>query len=227
MIGLFLLWALITLFLGALSGILGKKYGVEITIGTFVGLVVIANIIAGKTIEIVGLIVPSAVLVYSTTFLITDILSEKWGKQEARKAVWAGFFANVVLVATMMLAVSWPAAEGSPVSQEAFRAVLGLTPRIVLASMIAYLVSQHHDVWAFHWWREKTKGRYLWLRNNASTIVSQAIDSILFISIAFYGLIPVHALLLMMLSQWAIKILIALIDTPFCYLACKMIDKIR
>lgn len=225
MIELFLLWAILTLLIGALSVILGKKYGVEITIGAFVGLVLIANVTAGKLIAIGPFVVPAAVLAYSTTFLITDVLSEKWGKETARKAIWAGFWANVILVTCIFLAVSWPAIEGSPVGQEAFAQVFGLTPSVVLGSMVAYLVSQHHDVWAFHWWKKKTHGKHLWLRNNASTIVSQAIDSFLFVFIAFYFFMPLDMLFTVMVGQWVLKVLIALADTPFCYFACKLIDR--
>ncbi|MCD6414447.1 MAG: queuosine precursor transporter [Candidatus Diapherotrites archaeon] len=225
MLELFLAWAIVSLFLGSLSVIVGKKFGVELTIGAFAGLVVIANIIAGKMIMIGPFMVPAAVLVYSTTFLITDILSEKWSEKEARKAVWAGFLANIILVVAIAIAVSWPVAKGSIVSQETFNAVFNLTPRVVLASMIAYLVSQNHDVWAFNWWKKKTRGKYLWLRNNASTIVSQGIDSFLFISIAFYGLMSNDILLTVIAGQWIVKVAIAILDTPFCYLACQAIDK--
>jgi hypothetical protein len=85
--------------------------------------------------------------------------------------------------------------------------------------MIAYLVSQHHDVWAYGFWRKKTGGRHMWLRNNASTMTSQGIDTLIFITLAFYGLVPNSILLQMMAGQYVIKILIAALDTPFIYLA--------
>jgi uncharacterized integral membrane protein (TIGR00697 family) len=91
-------------------------------------------------------------------------------------------------------------------------------PRIVLASMVAYLVSQHHDVFAFSFWRRKTKARFLWLRNNASTMVSQALDTGLFITIAFWGTVPNNILVNMLITQYIIKLAIAALDTPFCYL---------
>ena len=100
----------------------------------------------------------------------------------------------------------------------AYEAVFGMVPRVVLASMLAYLVSQHHDVVAFHFWRRVTGGRYLWLRNNASTLVSQALDSAIFITVAFWGLLPPAVVWNLMLTQFLIKIGIAVLDTPFCYL---------
>jgi len=103
-------------------------------------------------------------------------------------------------------------------NQTAYDAIFGFVPRLVLASMIAYLVSQHHDVASFQFWRRKTGGKYLWLRNNASTMVSQALDTGIFITIAFWGTVPGDVLLNMLLTQYLIKLAIAAADTPFCYL---------
>jgi len=107
-------------------------------------------------------------------------------------------------------------------NQEAYSIILGSTPRIVLASMIAYLISQNHDVWAFHWWKQKTSGKHLWMRNNFSTITSQLIDSVLFIGIAFMGIYPLKTIGVMIFSQYLIKVGIALLDTPFCYILVRI-----
>ncbi len=223
--------------MGTLSTLLGKRYGLEVTIGIFAALVVTANIIAVKLIPLapeqplllVGVevmpIVPAAVLAYSTTFLITDILNEKWGKEAAHKAVWIGFLANLVVVISIFLAAGWPAATYSPVDFDTFSNVFGLLPQVVIGSMVAYLISQHFDVWAFDKIKKKTKGKHLWLRNNGSTIISQAIDSIIFLSIAFYGVLPFNIILGMIVMHWLVKLSIALIDTPFFYISCHLIDK--
>ncbi len=221
-IWLILIWMLVTLALGCFSAFLGKRYGVEYIIATMAALVVIANVLANKMVTFWDFTVPAAVLVYATSFLLTDVLSEKWGKAEARKAVWAGFYANIVLAVSVLIAVNWQSPEFAKETGAMFNTVLGMTPRIVVASMIAYLVSQHHDVMAFHFWKKKTKGRYLWLRNNASTVVSQLIDSVLFITIAFYGVLPVVPLII---GQWVVKVIIAALDTPFCYFACRVVEK--
>jgi len=92
-------------------------------------------------------------------------------------------------------------------------------PRIAVGSMVAYLVSQHHDIWAFLYWKKKTKGRFLWLRNNASTMVSQAIDSVIFCSIALWGLYDTNVWLQLLLSTYVMKLFVAVVDTPFLYLA--------
>lgn len=109
--------------------------------------------------------------------------------------------------------------------QDAYNAILGSVPRIVLASMVAYLVSQHHDVFAFHFWRRLTNGRFLWLRNNASTMVSQGIDTVLFITIAFAGTVPLDILGSMLATQYVIKLLIAVADTPLCYALVKLVRR--
>ncbi|MFC2034899.1 queuosine precursor transporter [Chloroflexota bacterium] len=222
-ITLILLWILATLTITSLSGVLAKRYGVEYIISVVVALVVIANVIASKIVVVGSLFVPAAVIVYASTFLLTDIISEKWGKQQARKAVWAGFYANIILVVAVSIAVYWPSAPFASEFSESFSSVLGMIPRVVLASMIAYLVSQHHDIFAFHWWKNKTGGRHLWLRNIASTVVSQAIDTGMFITIAFYGVMDIVPLLI---GQYVIKLIIAIIDTPFLYAISWFMDKI-
>lgn len=221
----FIQWVLITLGIVTVTMILAERYGVEIAIGIFTALIVIANVISSKIIFVgeigsVNLIGPAGVIVYASTFLITDIIGEIYGKEYSKKAVITGFFANIIAVVAILIAINWtPAPFLSNEFLNSFNKILGFAPRIVLASMIAYLISQTHDVYAFHFWKRKTKGRHLWLRNNASTIVSQAIDTAVFITIAFYGLVANEVLLSMIFGQYVLKVFIALFDTPFIYIA--------
>lgn len=217
-----LLWIVATLAISSFSGVLGKRYGVEYIIAIMASLVVVANIIASKIVVFGPFVVPAAVIVYASTFLLTDIISEKWGKQQARKAVWAGFYANLVLVVAIFIAVNWRAAPFAADFSVMFSSVLGIVPRVVLASMVAYLASQHHDIFAFHEWRKRTKGKHLWLRNTASTAVSQVIDTGIFITIAFYGVMDIVPLLI---GQYVIKLLIAVMDTPFMYGVVWLMDR--
>lgn len=213
-------WAAATLAIVTASAILAARRGPEIAVGVFASLTVLANLLAVKTISFGPFIAPAAVLVYASTFLLTDILSELFGEEKARLAVWTGFVANMVMLVSVLIAVRWSASPlMDPGLASSFDAVFGFAPRIVVASMIAYLVSQHHDVWAYGFWRKKTGGRHMWLRNNASTMTSQGIDTLIFITLAFYGLVPNSILLQMMAGQYVIKILIAALDTPFIYLA--------
>lgn len=208
------IWLCVTLGIAAGSALLGKKYGVAYPVATLATLVVLANVFAPKLVVLGPLTVSAGILVYSATFLITDLLSELWSKDDARRAVWAGFYGSIALVATVWITLAWPSPSYGQDIATAFDTALGLTPRVVLASMVAYLVSQHLDVTLFHYLKRVTHKKHLWLRNNASTIVSQLVDSVLFASVAFYGLYP---LLPLIAGTWVVKVGIALIDTPFVY----------
>jgi len=183
----------------------------------FVCSLLLANILACKIISVGSLVLPAAVILYPLTFLITDVVAEIEGKKSAGDLVMTGFYMSLFMVLVILAGRMLPPAEIWQ-HQEAYNAILGSTPRIVMASMTAYIISQRHDVWAFHWWRKKTGERHLWLRNNLSTIVSQLIDSILFITIAFWGIFTPAAIGMMILSQYIVKIGIALLDTPICYI---------
>jgi len=183
----------------------------------FVTCLLVANIIAVKLVSIGGWVVPAGVIAYPLTFLFTDVITELYGRRIASRVVWAGFGANILMVILVFGGGLLPPAPFWE-DQPAYESILGMVPRIVLASMIAYLISQHHDVFAFHFWRKKTKARFLWLRNNASTMVSQALDTGVFITIAFWGTVPTGILANMLVSQYIIKLAIAAGDTPFCYI---------
>ncbi len=183
----------------------------------FATCLLIANIIAVKLVSIGGWVVPAGIIAYPLIFLFTDVIAELYGRRIASRVVWLGFGANILMVMLVFWGRLLPPApfwEGQP----AYETVLGMVPRIVLASMIAYLISQHHDVFTFHFWRQKTKARFLWLRNNASTMVSQALDTGVFITIAFWRIVPTGTLANMLLSQYIIKLAITACDTPFCYM---------
>jgi uncharacterized integral membrane protein (TIGR00697 family) len=190
-------------------------------VSVFVGALVISSVLASKIITVLGLFVPAGVLAYCITFVVTDVISEIWGKEQANRVVFSGFITLLVTFLLIRLALAWNAAPFWT-EQKAFSAVLGSTSRIIIASFIAYLASQYHDVWAFHVWRRVTEERHLWLRNTASTVVSQFIDTLVFITIAFYGTMPVVPLIK---GQYLIKVLIAVLDTPFVYLVVTLIRK--
>ena len=169
--------------------------------------------------------VPAGVLAYALTFFATDCYAELYGRAPAAAVVNVGFAMNFVLLALVWLAISLP---GSPsgVPPEAFASVLGPATNIVAGSLLAYIVSQHWDVFAFHAIRQRTMGRHLWLRNIGSTASSQLIDTVIFIAIAFYAVPTVlgigqaltwSVLAQLVVVQYLVKLLIALVDTPFVY----------
>jgi uncharacterized integral membrane protein (TIGR00697 family) len=180
----------------------------------FAGSLVLAAVMASKIIQVGPIVVPAGVLAYCLTFLITDVISEVWGKEQAQTVVTGGFITLVLVFVLTSASIVWPPASFWP-HQQAYKTILGSSARIMIASLTAYLFSQYHDVWAFHFWKRVTTDRFLWLRNNASTVVSQLLDSVVFITIAFYGSLPVMPLIL---GQWFVKVGIALLDTPFVYL---------
>jgi hypothetical protein len=183
----------------------------------FAGLLVVANLIAVKIVSVGSLSFPAAVVAYPFTFLVTDVVSEVYGRQAATRIVWIGFAVSVGIALLVLAASALPPAPFWP-HEAAYDTILGPVPRIITASMVAYLLSQHHDVFAFHRLRTATHGRHLWLRNNLSTMVSQAIDSAVFITLAFAGTMALSSLAQLMLGQYIVKAAIALADTPLCYL---------
>ncbi|SIN79034.1 queuosine precursor transporter [Halodesulfovibrio marinisediminis] len=187
----------------------------------FIGGLVVAALIASKIIMVAGVAVPAGVLAYSLTFIVSDVISEVWGKECANNVVQSGFVTLVMTSALAWLAVEWPAAPFWH-GQESFSAVIGSTPRIVAASLVAYLISQKHDIWLFHFLKKRTNGKHLWLRNNASTVVSQLVDSTIFVTIAFWGILPVGDVIL---GQWMVKLAIAAFDTPIVYFLCHALRK--
>lgn len=187
--------------------------------GMFAAFFVLANLLATKRVEVGALTLTLGLLSFPFMFLITDTVNEVYGKDMAKKIVTNGFLVMIfALIVTQIAVYLPPAAHFEGEGQKAFAMVFGAVPRITLASLIAYLCSQYHDVWAFAFWKKITQGKYLWLRNNLSTITSQALDSVVFISIAFIGVVPTEVLWSMILGQWIVKWLIAVADTPLVYL---------
>lgn len=187
---------------------------------TFITMLVISNVIAVKTIGIGGLIGPAAVICYSLTFVITDTISELWGQKTTQMVVHLGLGAVILSALFIRLAIAMPGSSFWH-EQVAFEQILGSNLRIVAASLIAYIISQTHDVWSFHYIRKKTNGKHLWLRNNLSSMTSQLLDTLVFICIAFWG--TGAPLLQMIIGQYIIKLIIALLDTPLVYLLVNLI----
>jgi queuosine precursor transporter len=160
------------------------------------------------------------ILPYPITFLVTDIISEIYGKKKANQVVTTGIFASVFSLGIIYLANEVPAIHNSPVDNATFSTVFGQTALAVLASMLAYLFAQYIDIQIYHFWKKLTKGKMLWLRNNFSTITSQAVDtfSVLFLLCSF-NILPWNVFSGLFISGFVFKLFIALIDTPFLYLA--------
>ncbi|SNR61999.1 hypothetical protein SAMN06265371_10725 [Lutibacter agarilyticus] len=158
------------------------------------------------------------ILPYPITFLITDIISEIYGKKKANQVVIAGIFASFFSMGIILASNYTPAIENSPINNELFSKVFGLSPIAVLASMLAYLFAQFIDIRIFHFWKRKTNGKHLWLRNNFSTFSSQLIDTLTVVTLlSVFGVLPWSMFTSLVLSGFLFKILIALLDTPILY----------
>ncbi len=180
---------------------------------------IICNIQVLKTVVLFGMIGTIGNVLYGTTFLVTDILNEIYGKKEARKAVWIGFVTTIAVMVIMQISLKFIPHE-SDFAQGALATIFEIFPRIVLASLTAYVFSQFHDIWAYQMWRKKFfKDTQIWIRNNASTMVSQAIDTIIFCLIAFWGMFPKDVFLSILVTTYIFKFVVAIADTPFIYVA--------
>lgn len=188
----------------------------------FLSSLVVCNLIANKFVSLdLGVHVfevSAGILPYPLTFLATDLLSELYGRRRANRVVWAGFVASLFALLAIWLGASLPALSFSPVDDATFNGVFANTWRVIGASMIAYLCAQFVDVRLFHFWKDLTKGKHLWLRNNASTVCSQLLDSALVVFVLFVGKQSAEEMLSLIFSAWLFKTLVALADTPLFYL---------
>lgn len=189
-----------------------------IAIGTFA-----ANIQVIKFVDLFGFKAATlGNIMYGTIFLATDVLSEKYGKKEAQKSVYLGFFILISMTLVMQLALRFkPSVDDF--MQPHLEAIFDFVPRIVLGSLIAYITSQLFDIYLFDKIKEKLPSdKHLWVRNNVATITSQLLDSVIFVVVAFIGSIPKDVLISIILSTFVIKVIVAILDTPFLYLMKKI-----
>lgn len=217
---LFISCLLSIMFIVSVLLCLMPKLGKEFGIGLYVASLISAIVIAGKlgVVEIAGteVVLSASIIVFAATFLITDAISEIYGKETARKAIWAGLAAYPILYLSIYYAVYMQpeAFFDSSGKQASFEITMQSTSRVILASVLAFIAGQLHDIWAFHYWKNKTQGKHLWLRNNLSTWGSQLIDTTVFYTVAFAGVFPILELIIV---TYLIKILIAGLDTVFLY----------
>jgi uncharacterized integral membrane protein (TIGR00697 family) len=164
------------------------------------------------------------ILPYPITFLVTDLISEIYGRRAANRVVIAGIFASFFSMGILLVAGVVPALPNSPIDDATFTKVFALSPIAVLASMMAYLFAQFIDIRIYHFWKNLTKGKHLWLRNNFSTFASQFIDTFTVVGLlCIFGVLPWNTFLGLLISGVVFKILVALIDTPLLYLSVNWI----
>lgn len=199
----------------------------HILLGIFVGLLVGMNLLGGKIIGFFGISTSVAIFMVPFTFLITDIVAEVHGKKTAREFLISGVLALLLILVFISVFIQLEPHERYPFNEE-YKTIFGASLRIIVASMTAFILSQFHDIWAFGFWKEKTRGKMLWLRNNLSTMVSQAVDTLVFMFIAFYQVAPqFDAMFIIQLAipYYLFKMLFAVLDTPLVYLGVHWLRK--
>lgn len=199
----------------------------------FVTALIISNIIAVKLVRIAGLVLPAAVVLFPIAYIFGDILTEVYGYSNARKVIWTGFFCNLLAVGAIWIAGLLPAASfwtagvfTTPQdAQNAYDAILSFAPRLLVASFIAYLFGEFLNSFVLAKLKVATRGRFLWVRTIGSTLVGQGIDSAIFITIAFWGILPPGGLLTAILSQWGFKVTYEVLATPLTYLVVNLLKR--
>lgn len=182
----------------------------------FVTCLITANIIAVKLIDLFGLILPAAVIIFPISYIVGDVLTEVYGYAAARRVIWIGFFCNLIAVIAIWIGGLLP-----PVvfwqGQGAYDAILGFAPRLLFASFVAYLIGEFANSFVLAKMKVVTNGRWLWTRTISSTLIGQGLDSLVFITIAFAGVIPLEGMVSAIVAQWLFKVTYEIIATPLTY----------
>lgn len=212
----------VLIYLGSvlvLYGLYGKNGLFAFAVfGTLLG-----NIAVCKCVDMFGLSTTAGNVLYASTFLVTDILSEKYGKKDARRAVFYSFSIMLLwLLGTQLILLFAP--NSNDYINDSLQVVFGLVPRITIASLAGFICSQNIDVFLYHFiWKKTGDGKAkLWLRNNGSTLISQAVDTVIFTFMAFWGTYPTDVFVSILVTTYLFKAVVALADTPFIYIARKI-----
>jgi len=182
----------------------------------FVTCLITANIIAVKFILFLGFLVPAGIIVFPLSYLFGDILTEVYGYAAARRVIWLGFACNLLAVVAIYIGGIAPAAPFWQ-NQAAYNAILGSTPRLLLASFVAYLVGEFTNSFVLAKLKIATQGRWLWTRTIGSTLIGEGFDTVIFIIIAFLGVIPASSMAQAILTQWVFKVIYEIVATPLTY----------
>lgn len=199
----------------------------------FVTSLVISNIIAVKLFSAGPFVLPAGIIIFPISYIFGDVLTEVYGYARARAVIWIGFACNLFAVIVIVLSIQLPPAavwqagslHTTALSQEAFSAILGFAPRLLAASFVAYLVGEFLNSFVLAKMKIATRGRYLWSRTIGSTLIGQFADSIIFISCAFFGTVPIAVLVSLALSQWLVKSAYEAIATPLTYLIVNFLKR--
>jgi hypothetical protein len=197
-----------------------------VIVAVFVTSLITANIIAVKLAQVGGIVFPAAVVIFPVSYIFGDVLTEVYGYRRARLVIWLGFLCNLLAVAAIWLAQVLPAASFWP-GQSAFVQILGYTPRLLLASFLAYLLGEFANSFVLAKMKIATQGKWLWARTIGSTLVGEGFDSIIFITVAFAGSIPGAGLVSAIVTQWLLKSVYEALATPLTYGVVNFLKKVE
>ena len=216
--GLWLFTVILDLFVTLL---LYKLFGKKGLYAIVIFNIMLSNLQGPKLTVIFGMETSLGVILYSSIYFATDLLSEKYGRKEAQGAVLLGFIISIIMVLMIFISLLFLPSQTIYAQNvhDAMNVLFSFTPIFVFGSLFVYLITQSVDIWIFHAIKKKTNGRHLWLRNNASTILSQALDTVLYALIVWAPIVGFWKAITLAMSKYIIKILIALIDTVFLYWA--------
>jgi uncharacterized integral membrane protein (TIGR00697 family) len=184
----------------------------------FVTCLLTANTMAAKLIVVGGVVLTAGIVIFPVSYVVGDVLTEVWGYAAARRVIWLGFACNALMVAALWLGGELPAAPFWR-GQDAYETIFGQTPRLVLASFLAYLVGEFANAFVLARLKIATEGRWLWLRTIGSTVVGQGLDSAVFVTLGFAGIVSAAALAHIVAAQWIVKVLYEAAATPLTYAA--------
>jgi uncharacterized integral membrane protein (TIGR00697 family) len=182
----------------------------------FITCLITANITAVKLVGVFGLVLPAAVIIFPISYIFGDVLTEVYGYRQARRVIWLGFLCNLIAVVAIWVGQVLPAASFWD-GQAAYERILGYTPRLLIASFLAYLVGEFANSFVLAKMKIATSGRWLWTRTIGSTLVGQGLDSLVFITLAFVGTIPLAGLASAIVTQWLAKSVYEAAVTPLTY----------
>jgi uncharacterized integral membrane protein (TIGR00697 family) len=195
-----------------------------IIVAIFITSLITANITAVKLLDLFGFILPAAILIFPLSYIIGDVLTEVYGYRQARRVIWLGFFCNFIAVVAIWFGQVLPGASIWD-AQAAYERILGYTPRLLVASFMAYLIGEFANSFVLAKMKIATRGRRLWLRTMGSTLVGQGLDSLVFMTLAFVGTIPLTVLISAIVTQWLAKSIYEAAVTPLTYVVVKFLKR--
>lgn len=219
-----LLWVFAVLVDLAMTLAIFRVYGKQGLYAIIVFNIMLANLQGPKLTVVFGLETSLGMIIYSGIYFATDILSERYGRHEANRAVWLGFLMSILMVVMISISLLFlpstgPKREFAEQVHEAIGTLFSYGPRFVFGSLFAYLISQTLDVYIFHFLKARTRGKMLWLRNNGSTMTSQLVDTAVYALVVWWGVVDLADAFKLAAAKYVFKVTIALIDTPFLYWA--------